>query len=725
MSSPEYDIIGAEVHRKALENLTREMASTMTRTSGSEIVTEGKDCSTCFLDTEPEILSFAAYVLFHMGSSYVSTKMVSDLVSDRDLKPGDGWVVNDPHSGAMHQADVSVIMPIFYHDEHLAWGFANMHVLDVGGVGISGYAPGAHDVYQEGLRFPPVQVIRDGRIGSEWERFIDANVRGGGRVLNDMRSMIAANNTASRKIKEIVDEFGLARYREFCEINKNLTETLLRERIARIPDGVYEIVDWNEFDGHGGPDLLLELRLQLEVRDTDLYFRFSGVPQIDAFVNSAKGAMWGQTATALLVMLAYGDLAVNGGFWRAVHVDLGEPGTIVNSTPPAPCSNAHSEVGMRACKMVKHVLSQAMALSDDPVLRGRVAGQTQDGFPAVLLYGENQNGGTSVMFYIETVTGQGGGAQTITDGQDAYGCTCGSGGAMPHVEGHEHADPVFVHWRRLVPNSGGPGQFRGGQGLEQALSVRYVEQVGGPACNACAQLPPQGFGGGYPAATGTFGVLKETNLDQLLEAAQLPLSHNIAGASRSLRSKETHLVIKRSDVVITTCGGGGGVGDPLLRAPARVQADVRDGYVTRDHAEHAYGVLLSDSGTVDLRATAARRQEMRRERIGSDPTRELRPPESPGVSIVIADIGRDSYWHCGHCHTPLAPVDRSWREEGAIAREKPIAERYAELRMYVRERLVEPRVVLREYFCPACAGALSIDVSTDAVEPLRVPQLAT
>ena len=325
-----------------------------------------------------------------------------------DLQPGDGWIVNDPHSaGAMHQGDVSVIMPTFYEGEHIGWSFANMHVLDVGGVGISGYAPGAHDVWQEGMLFPPIRIIREGAIDSEWEKYIAANVRAPGPVLNDIRSMIAANNTAQQKLTNVIDEFGLESHREYCEINMDLSEQVLRERIEKIPDGIYEAVDWNEFDGHEGPDQLLELRLKLEVDGSDLRYHYSGVPQIDAFVNSTMGPMFGQAMTGLMTVLIYGDLPVNGGLWRPIDVELGEPGTIVNAVPPAPVSNAHSEVGMRACKLSKDVLCQALALSDDPVLRGRIAGQHQDGFPGNALFGNNQHGGVSVVFYPDNAIGGG------------------------------------------------------------------------------------------------------------------------------------------------------------------------------------------------------------------------------------------------------------------------------------------------------------------------------
>jgi N-methylhydantoinase B len=713
MSTPDYDVIAAEVHRKAIKNLTDEMAITLVRTSGSPIVTESKDFSTCLMDTKPEHLGFSSYVLFHVGSSLIGTQVIAGLVLDGDLRPGDGWVVNDPHTGgAMHQGDVSIIMPAFYGDEHLGWSFANMHVLDVGGVGISGYAPGAHDVWQEGMRFPPVRIIRDGAIDEEWETYIAANVRAPGAVLNDIRSMISSNNTAARKLKQIIDEFGLEAHREYCEINKDLSEQVLRERIAKLPDGVYETVDYNEFDGHDGPDRLLEMRLRLEVDGTDLRFHYSGVPQIDAFVNSTRGPMFGQAMTGLMTLMVYGDLPVNGGLWRPITVELGEPGTIVNSTPPAPVSNAHSEVGMRACKMAKDVLVQAMSLSDDAVIRGRVSGQHQDGFPGNALFGNNQHGGVSVIFYPDNAIGSGGGAQSVHDGQDAYGLTCTTGGGIPDVENHEGADPVLFLWRRLVANSGGPGLMRGGQSLDQAYAIHYSDGMAGPGFNACAQVPPHGFGGGYPGCSGTFFPVRESNVADLIAQGILPTRERLEGRTEQVRSKLTHLLLARGDVFVATAGGGAGIGDPLLRSPDKVAEDISSGYVTPEHANEIYGVVL-DGGAVDVAATEARRAEIRRRRIGGEPTNEAKAPPSVGISLAR----ENGSWTCASCDERLAGSDANWRE-GAVLRENPIADRYAELGMLVRDRLEAPRVVMREYFCPSCAASLAVDVATDELEPL-------
>jgi N-methylhydantoinase B len=421
--------------------------------------------------------------------------------------------------------------------------------------------------------------------------------------------------------------------------------------------------------------------------------------------------MYGQAMTGLMTILVYGDLPVNGGLWRPITVELGEPGTIVNAIPPAPVSNAHSEVGMRACKMAKDVLVQAMSLSDDPVLRSRVSGQHQDGFPGNALFGNNQHGGVSVVFYPDNAIGSGGGAQTINDGQDAYGLTCTTGGGIPDIENHEGADPVLFLWRRLVANSGGPGLMRGGQSLDQAYAVHYSEAMAGPGFNACAQVPPHGFGGGYPGSAGIFYPVRESNVSELIEQGILPTRERLDGRTESVRSKLTHLVLARGDVFVATSGGGAGIGDPLLRSPEKVATDITAGFVTAEHAREIYGVILDGEGTVDGSATEARRAEIRRERIGGEPAKAASAPPSVGISLVR----HNGSWSCASCEEELAPADENWRD-GATLHEAPIADRFASLGMLVRDRSESPRVTMREYFCPACAASLGVDVATEGLE---------
>ncbi|GAA4546559.1 hypothetical protein GCM10023175_29020 [Pseudonocardia xishanensis] len=320
----------------------------------------------------PEQLGFSGYVLMHLASSLGGVRAITDIVDMDALRPGDGFLTNDPrYGGAMHQADVALITPTFYRDELVGWSFSNMHVLDIGGVGVSGFAPGAHDVYEEGLRFPPVKVIRDGRLDREWERFIAANVRTPDPVLNDIRGMIAANTgVAAERLVAIIDEFGLDIYRELTVVNKALSEQVMRQRVERMPDGVYRVTDWHEFDGHDGPDRLLEVTGTMTVSGSDLRFAFTGTSQVDAFVNSAPSAMEANFMDSVMTSMVYGDFPVNADLWP-VTISVGEPGTVVNSTDPAPCSNAHAEIGTRACKITRAVRRSPSATGRTPTGRPR------------------------------------------------------------------------------------------------------------------------------------------------------------------------------------------------------------------------------------------------------------------------------------------------------------------------------------------------------------------
>lgn len=699
------------MHRRALENITNEMALTLMRTSGSPIVTEAHDFSTCLMDENGEQLAIVARVLIHGASSMMGVKAVIERIRETgyEPRPGDGWIANDPHhGGAMHQGDIGIIMPMFYEGTHVGWGFANAHVLDVGGSGVSGFAPGAYTVYEEGLRWPAIRVISGGRLEEPWEQYIATNVRVPGPVINDLRSMIAANNTAQRKLGELIDRFGLERHREYCEINQQLTEDLLRSRIELLPDGIYESLDWGEYDGRGGPDRLLEVQLRMEVDASDLRFFFSGVPQVDAFVNTREGGVYANVLCPLLTTVGYGDMPFNAGIWRPLSIDLGPPGSILNCRPPAPVSYSHGETGMKVRRMVKDVLNQALALSPDPVLRSRVAGQNNDGPPQSGLAGVDRHGSPTVVWWSDSSTGMGGGAQSSHDGMDCYGSTSQLGAGMPDVETHEAADPAVILWRRIVANSGGAGTFRGGQGIEQAFLLDHVDSpLVGYANTMCADVPSRGFGGGHAASAATMVHIASANVRELIAHGVQPLESNLVGKRTTLPKKTERFVVSPGDVVLTVSGGGGGLGDPLLRDPAVVGSDVRDGYVTRLNALEAYGVETDAEGRVDERETRTRRHEILCERLGREPSARMDVPAQAGLSLCL----RAGNWTCGYCGEDLCPQELDWRSRGSIQRRVDVADRYERLAMVVRRRAVAPIVILVDHYCPACGGCLGQDVT--------------
>ena len=168
------------------------------------------------------------------------------------------------------------------------------------------------------MRFPPARIIRDGAIDEEWETYIGANVRVPGPVLNDIRSMIAANNTAARKLGEIIGDYGIERHREYCEINKDLTEKLLRERIAAIPDGIYAPSTGTSSTATTGPTGCSSWSWSSRSTGSDLPLRLLRRAPDRRLRQLDPRAMFGQPMSGLMTLLVYGDLPVNGGLWRPI-----------------------------------------------------------------------------------------------------------------------------------------------------------------------------------------------------------------------------------------------------------------------------------------------------------------------------------------------------------------------------------------------------------------------
>jgi N-methylhydantoinase B len=724
-TAAQHDSVAAEILRKAMLNLTNEMALALIRTSGSPIVFEVKDFCTCFMDARGETLSYSAYATVHSGCALVGTKATVAQIrrEEIEVRPGDAWILNDPfEAGSAHQGDIAVLTPAFYGHEHLGWCYTSMHVMDIGGVGVSGYAPGAHVVYDEGLRFPPTRAIVGGRIDPEWERFIRANVRMPDSVMGDVRSMMASNNIGVRKLGRVINKFGIDRFHEYCEINKNLTETAFRRRLGKMRDGIYETSEWIEFDGHGGPEHLLELRCRLEVVSDELHFSFAGVPQVPAFINCTEGTVRGHVMAVILTTLGYGDLPFNEGMWRPLKFDVGPPGTIVNAVPPAAVSNGHTETAQRAGRAAKDLLVQALSLSDDPMLRGRVAGSAQDGFPIAGLAGLDQHGEPTIIFLPDPSIGAGGPAQSIHDGQDCYSLSAITGAGLAQVETHESRVPIMFLWRRLMQDSGAPGAFRGGGAMDLAFQLRFSDGVSGSGTNSSAEVPPRGNGGGYPASTGNYWPVYESNVEDLHAKGRTAVDTALKGREFRVPSKTTQLELGRGDVLRFLSGGGSGLGDPLLRDPQRVARDLSERYITAAHAAEAYGVIVEKTGKVDEEATRERRRQIRESRLGRAPAKEQHPPASVGVSIEVGGGGSARAWRCAYCASDLCSTTENWRQ-ASVTNESLVDRYFARLGMHVRARTQEPKMMVAEFVCPDCGGLLHIDVYPAGFPELPAPRI--
>ena len=513
----DYDVLGVEVHRKAMDEIAREMGITLVRTSGSPVVTEAKDLSCAVLDDKTELVGFSGFVGFHVSTSVLGVESVLRNYDVSDIEEGDAFIANDPHSsGAIHQGDVGVVMPYFHGGELVGWGYVNAHLLDVGGSSVSGFAPEATDSFSEALAFPGVRFVREGRLSRDWELFIANSVRVPVPVLNDIRSMIAALNAGQRRLSRVIEAHGIDTHREYCEINKTLSEQLIRARIAALPDGEYVSKEWIEYDGHGTPELY-ELRVTMTVDGDEMTVAFNGVGQVPCFVNGAPPSVLGNAMNGLQTVFIP-DVPVNAALWRAINFDLGPAGTIVNSRPPAPVSQSHMECGMRITRLMSDVLSQAMSLSPNERLRSRAAGQPNNGISTCTLAGaDRRTGAPVVIFPIAPTVGLGGPAQSVADGVDTYSGQFNIGTRMAAVEIDESTGPMVTLWRKLIASAGGAGESRGGQGMVSALAMRGIDEMSGTAFNSCAEVPPRGAGGGMPGAATDYYVLRGTDVGDHLD----------------------------------------------------------------------------------------------------------------------------------------------------------------------------------------------------------------
>ena len=712
----DYNVIDVEVHNKALLNITREMAITLMRTSGSPVVREAKDFSVCLLDPDVEQLAFSGWVSFHIATAELGTRAVLERMSVSEMREGDAFLCNDPHtSGAIHQGDVGIVMPYFFDGELLGFGYVNEHVWDVGGSGVSGFAPEARECFAEALQFSGIRFAREEGIDPEWEAFIGNNVRLPGLVLNDIRSMLAALKVGRSRLGQLYTEAGRERYLHFNSIAKSLSEKAMRDRISKLPDGSYQSETWIEYDARGTEEYH-HLDCTLVVDGDEMTFRYRGDPQVDCYINGARPSVIGQTWTTLLCQLAY-DIPVNAGISRPVHFDLGPLGTIVNSAKPAPVSMSHMECGFRINRLVTDVLSQGCSLSSDEMLLGRVAADPAQSVSHMVTAGTDRRTGDPVIsFLVSSACLSGGGAQTIQDGLDTYSTQCSTGQDIPDVEIDESTQPGMVLWRRIVPNTGGPGTYRGGLGIESALAVLHSDRLTGLGVTLFPTLPARGAAGGFPGAGGTWYALRNTNTLELLESDTSPSVDSLKGEVTPAPAKTGSLTLVRGDVFVAVNGGGGGLGDPLSRLPELVRRDLEDGYVTAEHARAVYGVVTS-ADEVDERATERLRGELRDRR---SPSRSTGPVGGSGPAGSAIGID-DGAWSCRTCGTRIGDAGTNWRE-AAVSSERRIEDRFGELQMFVRGRSEKPHPILRELSCPACASSLGTDVTMEGAELPPSPQ---
>jgi N-methylhydantoinase B len=701
LSKIDYDPVTAEVVQMRLNNIVGEMATTLMRTSGSPVLTEAQDFCTAIFDKKNEHIAFSGYVITHIGSSLEGVKSITNYYELSTIKPGDHFILNDPHtSGALHQGDVAIISPLFYNEEFVGWAFSNAHILDIGGMSPGGWAPVARDLYSEALRFIPTKLVSEGKFNYELFNLIRSNVRLPEPVVNDIKSLIAANNVSQRRVTELIDNIGLEGYRKYCDINKTLSEKIMREKISKIPNGVFETEDWVEYDGHG-ENQLVKVGCKLTVEDSSLHFDFKETdPQIDAFINAGAGVMIGIVGGLILLGLGY-DIPVNAGILRAIEIELGERGTVVNPTVPAPVSCGHMEGGPKAGRALWEALVQAMQRSEDSTIRSRTAALGTYSWPGNSWVGTDQNGNYTA-FAVLDCGSVGMGAQSVGDGLDISSYEVMLGNSIPDVEINEGLYPMLYLWRSLNYESGGHGYYRGGQGMDLAWIPYGTEQLSGTLENSCGEIPSRGVLGGYPGATNFYKIYQNANVLPFIKNENRIPELSELGEVEITKNHAANIVLKGVDVFRQQTGGGGGFGDPLYRELNKVAQDAADGYISLETAKNVYGIVFESSGQVDQKGSVELRSKLLSDRIG-------KPVSFSEDNREFGMVLSEDFLKCACCSEPISSSKEDWREKVHKA-EFNLTNRLSQLNIEIQAREQED-LNLNEFYCPNCAVLLETSIT--------------
>jgi N-methylhydantoinase B len=565
------DAITLAVVKSALDAIVDEMAYTVIRTARSEIVKDVMDFSAALCDADGTLVAQAKTIAQHLGA--VPDAMASVLAQlGHDLHPGDVVIMNDPYEGGMHLPDVFMFMPIFLDSRRLGFAVVIAHQTDMGGRVPGSNASDSTEIYQEGLRLPPVKFYEAGMRSRSVARIIEKNVRVPDRVLGDLGAQYAACKVGERELGKLLRRYGEATARGYVRELVDYAERLTRAEIQRWPAGSYTFTDHLDSDGFSDAPVPLAVTIIVHA-DGHLTCDWTGsASQVKAALNSTFSFTKSCTYLSVRSVLRQ-DVPNNAGIFRCIDV-VAPAGTILNPRLPGACA-ARALTGYRILDTMLGALHQ--------VVPERVPAAGEGGNTVLSMGGWRPDGSPFVV--VDMICGAWG-ARPHKDGLEAVTNPSQNMSNTP-VEVLEAQHPLRVDEYALVPDSCGAGKWRGGLGLARQYTMLNPEATLQLRSDRMAFLP-YGLAGGKPARA-TRNVL------------------SVGGRARTMPAKFA-VTLRQGDTIRHEQAGGGGHGDPFERDPERVAADVRNEKITVDYAAREHGVVVDPgAGEVDVAATRALR----------------------------------------------------------------------------------------------------------------------
>ena len=581
------DPVTFEVLKNAFVNAVDQMGEQILRTCHSFVI-YARDFSSALCNAEgATIMQGNQDIAVHVGTLHYTAKAVIDAFAG-DIHPGDVFLINDPYAGGTHFNDARIVRPIFVDGEIIAYSQSCGHWADMGGSVPGSFDITARDHFGEGLRITPIRIWDKGRYLGDIVRMIASNTRAPGDIIGDLHAQAEATRVCEREILRLVEKYGKDTVLTAFDEVQDYVERLTRQRIAELPDGVWQTEDYIDFDPNEGEGLV-PIKVKMTIEGDQLTYDLSGShASVGTFLNAAFGSAF--SAVIAGTKTFFPDVPLNAGFYRAVQVDLGPVGSVVNAAWPTAvtgfCAGPHEKI-MNSIFELWSVLKPERALACSFNLEYLLVGG-RDGRTAEKNY---------FMWYDWMAGGWGG-----RNGRDGSNCTSpvfGVGLAVQPLEGQERLSPVITTEHSILKDSGGPGLYRGGCGVQKGGTLTRAE--GAVISYACdrARSVVWGIGGGLPS-----------------------IPHGVWLNGEFLGAVFSNVDVKQGDVFTRPSAGGGGYGDPLARDPEAVKEDVADDYVSIERALKDYGVSIREVDAdlalyeVDAAATAAARAGIRAARKG-------------------------------------------------------------------------------------------------------------
>ncbi|MED3662702.1 hydantoinase B/oxoprolinase family protein [Ureibacillus sp. FSL K6-8385] len=583
------DPVTFEVLKNGFVNLVDQMAEQMLRTCYSFVI-YNRDFSCALCDAEGNTVMQGTHdISVHVGTLHLTAKAVLEDFKG-DIHPGDVFLVNDPYRGGTHFCDTRVVLPVFYGGKLIAFMQTNGHWADVGGSNPGSFDVKSRDHFGEGIRIPPVRIYSRGEYLSDVVNLLISNMRVPKERLGDLRSQVEAAKVGQRQLLELIDKYGIDTVLTAFKEVQDYVERLTRKKIESLPEGTWETVDYIDMDPELG-DGLIPIRVKMEIKDNEIHYDLSGShPYISCFLNAGYGAalsgLYAGTKTF------FPEVPLNSGFYRVVKATLPE-NSVVNAPEPVAvtgfCSGAFEKI-MNACFEIWSEIMPERAIACSFNLEYLLIGG----------YDRRDASNNYFMWYDWMAGGHGG--RIDRDGANATSPVFGVGLSVQPCEGQERLSPVITTKHEIITDSGGPGKYRGGCGVEKGGVL--TEVFGGVMSYCCdrSRSITWGIKGGLPSIP------------------QGAVLHPGTDKEQFLGTIFSNIPMKKGDSFTRPSAGGGGLGDPLERDVETVLEDVIDGYVSIERARKDYGVVIReidrdvDLYEIDYEATEKEREYIRKHR---------------------------------------------------------------------------------------------------------------